>query len=149
MSVGCTDWDMTNVVIFRPRPPRKSYWSCSARAASTTHSTQLRCSVSFSCVRLAVAQSIVSLWFSSLFPDWLTCVTEVQAFWDWWRQEGQGNISLLSFSSPISMLDRTCGSTTVLKTRQISMLLVVLKAGHAVYQIPMPDICAECGLSFG
>lgn len=26
----------------RPRPPRRLFWSCSARAASTTHSTQLR-----------------------------------------------------------------------------------------------------------
>jgi len=27
------------------------------------------------------------------------CATEVQAFWDWWRQEGQGNIYALIFDN--------------------------------------------------
>jgi len=49
MPVQCTVWDMTNFVIFRPRPPRRLCWSCSARAASTIHSTRSRYCLVFLC----------------------------------------------------------------------------------------------------
>jgi hypothetical protein len=90
------------VSILRPRPPRRLCWSCSARAASTTHSMRSRYS-HFSCAKCTIGPSTSDL-FSHSFHS---CLTEVQAFWDWWRQEGQGNISFLD-CSPIWMLKLWC-----------------------------------------
>jgi len=33
---------MTNVVIFRPRPPKRLRWSCNARVSSTSYSKRSR-----------------------------------------------------------------------------------------------------------
>ena len=60
-------------------------------------------------------------------------VTEVQTFWDWWRQEGQGNIAFLNVLIAYLDAEVVGGSTTVIGTCHISMFLVVLKADHAMY----------------
>jgi hypothetical protein len=83
--------DSYSVNSFRQKPPRRLCWSCSARAASTTPSVPSRF------VHLLSRTLHVYLCSVVLTQSFLFLCAEVQALWDRWRQEGQGNISLLNW----------------------------------------------------
>lgn len=73
----------------RQRPQRRLSWGCNAKVANICRNTQSRLftdkSLLCSCISITIKKNIHCSW----------CCAEVQAFWDWRRQERKRNISFL------------------------------------------------------
>jgi hypothetical protein len=95
INVGYDKWDC--IYTFQAKTTKKIVLKLQCQSCKHYSQHAIKVLSWFSRAKLAAEQSISPLVIahSLLTP----CVTEMQAFWDWWRQEGQGHISFLSFSS--------------------------------------------------